>query len=152
MALNEKFLFCSFCNNKFDHPILLPCNESICFKHVEEIESNKSIDCPICSECHTIPENGFPPDAKRELLLSVNIKQKPTLNQNSNPVNFNRLNELYKSYSELKENLKSRKKTICLFISDQHKSVLFMNLSVTHSSQLRISVRITSHITLCYIK
>lgn len=101
MASNshQDLLTCSFCENIFDSPVVLPCNGSICLKDVHEIALNQSLDCPVCSECHTIPDNGFPSDVKLEYILSVNNTK-----QQKNPINITRLNELYKKYAELKEN------------------------------------------------
>ena len=49
---------CAHCHKTLETPVLLPCSDSICKKH---IDSNKlSISCEKCGENYAIPENGFP--------------------------------------------------------------------------------------------
>ena len=59
----KDLLTCNFCNCIFEDPVFLPCHESICLKHVEEIkprdDSADEIRCPFCAELHQIPSIGF---------------------------------------------------------------------------------------------
>ena len=55
---------CDRCNNLLVDPIVMPCGNVICKKHLNEILNNISKEkntfiCGICLEEHQIPKNGF---------------------------------------------------------------------------------------------
>ena len=55
---------CDRCNNLLVDPIVMPCSNVICKKHLNEILNNISNEkntfiCGICLEEHQIPKNGF---------------------------------------------------------------------------------------------
>ena len=57
-------LTCNLCECFFESAIILPCFETMCLKHVEELKSgygglNEEIKCHFCGEQHQIPRNGF---------------------------------------------------------------------------------------------
>ena len=51
---------CTHCNETFDVPMVLPCFELICKRHIEnnEFKTNNDgfIKCPFCNDEHQIPE------------------------------------------------------------------------------------------------
>ena len=53
-------LKCNHCNETFDVPMVLPCFELICKRHIEnnEFKTNNDgfIKCPFCNDEHQIPE------------------------------------------------------------------------------------------------
>lgn len=51
---------CSNCQHILNSPLILPCNHSICKKHLSE--SDESICCGKCEKEHPIPKNGFQPN------------------------------------------------------------------------------------------
>ena len=49
----KKELTCQYCNQIYKQPITLPCGDSICKHHIEELISNNSINkfnCPLCNK------------------------------------------------------------------------------------------------------
>ena len=64
---------CYYCDCIFESPVILPCSESICGKHVEEMKfvdySNEIIKCCFCSDQHQIPKPGFPKDKRTARLI-----------------------------------------------------------------------------------
>ena len=49
----KKELTCQYCNEIYKQPIALPCGDSICKHHIEELISNNSINkfnCPLCNK------------------------------------------------------------------------------------------------------
>jgi len=62
---------CNLCKGVLVDPILLPCGETVCKAHTDEISNGK---CVFCSEMHISPLNGFPSNkiVKNQLDLEVN--------------------------------------------------------------------------------
>ena len=56
---------------------MLPCSETICEKHINEIKHAKLgiLECKSCNEDHQIPISGFPIDKRMVKLLSRNFQQ-----------------------------------------------------------------------------
>lgn len=54
---------CHLCQNIFDSAITLPCGQTICKKHVQElqteVEDKNVIVCELCHDNHQIPMHGF---------------------------------------------------------------------------------------------
>ena len=53
MMTIKKELTCQYCNEIYKQPIALPCGDSICKHHIEELISNNSINkfnCPVCNK------------------------------------------------------------------------------------------------------
>ena len=74
MTRIEKFkqLFkCKVCLNLLEDPVLLPCEETVCRAHSENICAKS---CSFCDQEHPMPENGFTPNKMvREMIeLEVN--------------------------------------------------------------------------------
>ena len=67
LQLSEIFT-CHICSSYFESPVVLPCAEVVCEKHlVPEFE------CKNCNETHICPENGFPSDDRIASLINLNI-------------------------------------------------------------------------------
>ena len=49
---------CAICHEIIDSPVLLPCTDTVCKKHVSN-KTNDIIRCEICGVEHRIPSNGF---------------------------------------------------------------------------------------------
>jgi len=62
---------CKVCKGVLVDPIILPCGETVCKMHTDEIIKG---ECMSCSEIHKAPQNGFPSNkfAKNQLDLKVN--------------------------------------------------------------------------------
>ena len=78
MADLKNVLICNYCNSVFDSPLILPCSETICERHVEEFKTKDSsnigkINCFFCNEEHEIPRNGFPKDKSMKKLLDLKM-------------------------------------------------------------------------------
>lgn len=54
-----KTIKCVECKNTLETPLILPCQHSICQKHVTEKNSGDKLKCPKCGIEHEIPANGF---------------------------------------------------------------------------------------------
>ena len=75
----EKIATCNLCNSIFECPVILPCSEIICQKHIEQVkkssENFENISCHFCNEEHTIPRNGFPKDIRIAKLIEHNFHE-----------------------------------------------------------------------------
>ena len=49
---------CAICQEILESPVILPCNDNVCKKHVSN-QSNDVIRCEKCGIEHQIPTNGF---------------------------------------------------------------------------------------------
>jgi len=67
----NSLLNCQFCSCIFTDPIVLPCGETVCQVHTEEICASK---CIFCQKKHTAPQHGFPSNKvlKNQLELEAN--------------------------------------------------------------------------------
>ena len=70
---------CNYCNCIFESPVILPCSETICQKHVEEMklkhDSIEEIKCHHCIQLHNIPKDGFPKDKRTAKLIELELHQ-----------------------------------------------------------------------------
>ena len=57
---------CKFCSGIYRDPVSLPCGASICKVHSQTINQTNCFGFGFCSEIHTVPENGFPPNDELE--------------------------------------------------------------------------------------
>ena len=61
--MNSQALICEFtgCKLILDNPVTMPCGNSICKHHLEQIEQSDDTkyNCFFCLEQHEIPKNGF---------------------------------------------------------------------------------------------
>ena len=51
---------CAICRDVLESPVILPCNDPICKRHVSN-QTNDLIQCEKCGVKHLIPKNGFQP-------------------------------------------------------------------------------------------
>jgi len=91
-----KALFdCKLCKNVLVDPILLPCGETVCKAHTDEISKGK---CTFCSEFHKAPQYGFPSNK-----IVKNLLEKRVNNIN---LKFSQFNDCNKIIQHLNKNLK----------------------------------------------
>lgn len=64
-------LECKSCKNILESPVVFPCGESICKKHLND--TDKEYFCISCQETHIKPSNGFPPNKIAQSLLETRI-------------------------------------------------------------------------------
>ena len=65
-------LICSFCNQHYDCPTVLPCGYSICKHHLTDalavLPCNvQEFTCLLCQEVHDLPKNNIFPENKTML-------------------------------------------------------------------------------------
>ena len=60
---------CSICHEILELPVVLPCNETVCKKHVKD----DFFRCDKCGVEHQIPTNGFQPNIALQKLIEVGI-------------------------------------------------------------------------------
>ncbi len=95
----EKFssLFnCQQCQKVLGDPVFLPCGETVCRIHTEEIDQ---VGCIFCSEMHKAPQNGFPANKMVQNQLELNANK---MNQN-----FSQFNDYKKIIQGLNNKLKA---------------------------------------------
>ena len=75
----EKIVTCNFCHSIFECPVILPCCEIICEKHIEQVkkssENCEKMNCHFCNEEHNIPRNGFPKEIRIAKLIEHKFHQ-----------------------------------------------------------------------------
>ena len=86
---------CAICTKTLHDPIVLPCGESVCKTHSEEISNAK---CHFCSRDHTIPKDGFSPNENLQKQLEVHLY---TIS-----INFTQFHDLKKLVQDLNRDLK----------------------------------------------
>jgi len=86
---------CKLCHGVLEDPVILPCGETVCKVHTEEISKGK---CMFCSDIHKAPQHGFASNkfAKSQLDLKVN-----EIN-----LNFSQFKDYNKIIQDLNKNLK----------------------------------------------
>ena len=53
-------LKCDFCYKLLVEPVRLPCGNTICKSHLQELSNNENaIECVLCYENHILPENAL---------------------------------------------------------------------------------------------
>ena len=52
----KKLFNCKLCLNLLEDPVLLPCEETVCRAHSEDICAKP---CSFCNQEHPMPEKGF---------------------------------------------------------------------------------------------
>ncbi len=73
---------CKLCQGVLVDPIILPCGETVCKAHRDQICKGK---CIFCLEVHKAPQCGFPPNK-----IVKNLLEKRVNNIN---LNFSQLND-----------------------------------------------------------
>ena len=89
----QSIFICPLCNSTYESPVVLPCYETICKRHLSELyhttiddpnvittnltdeerKSNEIVKCPFCTEMHQIPVGGFQEDKRVKRLLQLNL-------------------------------------------------------------------------------
>ena len=96
--MNSKDLICQHkdCKLILENPVNLPCGNSICKHHFEQIsKSGEKYDCFFCQELHEIPKNGFGVNKILALLIQKYLESDPMRK------------EIIESYQNLLESIKS---------------------------------------------
>ena len=65
---------CAICREILESPVILPCSDTICKKHVTN-QTNNLIRCEKCGIEHSIPTNGFPTLPFLEEIIKSEIGQ-----------------------------------------------------------------------------
>jgi len=86
---------CKVCKGVLVDPILLPCGETICKAHTDEISKGK---CMSCSGAHTVPKEGFLENRIVKNLLENRV--------NKINLNFSQFNDYNKIIQDLNKNMK----------------------------------------------
>ena len=86
---------CDFCHQILDDPISLPCGETVCKSHSNEITRT---NCVFCSINHKLPRHGFPSNKK--------LKSQLELKANRINSNFSQFNDYKRIIEDLNKKLK----------------------------------------------
>lgn len=92
---------CNYCNKYYQHPIVLPCGETMCNSHVLEIENHLSynsneFECKFCREKHNIPKEGFKLNKALFKIMNVNMHLCP--NHKKVKTKLDEINEIVNDY------------------------------------------------------
>jgi len=91
----NSYFKCKLCKEILKYPVALPCGETICKEHVEEIGSQK---CSLCGDLHQIPEGGFMVNQIVQNMLEAQL--------NTLAYNFDQFNDSKKLIDNLNRSLK----------------------------------------------
>jgi len=92
MDIIKSLTFCGTCTEVLEQPITLPCDHSICQKHIDSLKGESSeLNCPICDESHSVPEGGFRVNETIKKLIKSDVHK---LVQNLSPFHKEALDEL----------------------------------------------------------
>jgi hypothetical protein len=72
METIEMVIKCTDCKCVLELPVILPCSDSICKKHVKEGASQ--FHCLACDIIHAVPNAGFPVNKALAVLLDRQIQ------------------------------------------------------------------------------
>ena len=64
---------CAICHEIMESPVILPCNDTVCKKHVTNQIKDDHFKCDKCGDEHRIPANGFQPLPFLEELIKLGI-------------------------------------------------------------------------------
>ena len=68
----DSLLTCTFCDQKFNDPRVLPCGKSFCKCCIDVLVTQKQIKCNHCSQTHQVPDgDGFPPNIELAKMLDL---------------------------------------------------------------------------------
>ena len=62
---------CSICHEIFESPVILPCNDTVCKKHVKDQIKDDFFRCDKCGVENRVPSNGFQPLPFLEELIKI---------------------------------------------------------------------------------
>ena len=86
---------CQLCHKVLEYPVSLPCGETVCRAHTEQLSQAK---CIFCSEIHKAPKNRFPANKIVQNQLEMKVNK---INQN-----FSQFNDYQKIIEDLNKKLK----------------------------------------------
>lgn len=75
MDLIKKTITCQYCKNVFSKPVFLPCFNTICESHIDELISDQKthlIRCFFCNQEHEKPDDGFKTNQMARDVISSN--------------------------------------------------------------------------------
>jgi hypothetical protein len=73
MEAIESALKCVECGSILECPVILPCSDSVCKKHIEP--DSKEFHCMQCDLVHPKPSRGFPENRSLRILLEAKIQK-----------------------------------------------------------------------------
>jgi hypothetical protein len=73
MEAVESALKCAECKAILESPVLLPCSDSVCKKHIKP--DAKEFHCLVCDLIHAIPADGFLDNKALAILLTAKIQK-----------------------------------------------------------------------------
>ena len=86
---------CKICKDVLVDPIILPCGETVCKAHTDEISKGK---CMLCSGTHIVPKEGF--------LGNRIVKHQLDLKINKINFNLSQFKDYHKIIQDLNKNFK----------------------------------------------
>jgi len=113
---------CKLCQGVLVNPIILPCGETVCKAHRDQISMGK---CIFCSEVHKAPQYGFPSNK-----IVKNLLEKRVNNIN---LNFSQFND----YNQIIQHLNKNLKEIELFRKDPDNFIAEYFAELTRQVDLR---------------
>ena len=129
---------CGFCQKIFEDPVFLPCLESVCRAHSEDVCAEP---CLFCDQKHSVPEEGFVSDkrTKKMLELEVNkislqsesydqckkaIDEIATLNSYVDSILQDPKNFIYEYFSELKNKVDLKKESLSADLNNWYEKII----------------------------
>lgn len=127
----KKLLNCSVCSKLLDRPVTLPCGESICESHLDEIFNNQ---CRFCDKHHPKSEYSINQSLSQMIELQVNtIKLSPKFESCKQSINrvediMNQADLVYKDpnnfiyeyFDEIKQGVYIRRENLKIQIDDYY--------------------------------
>ena len=133
----QKIIICSECNKVFETPIILPCNHSICHKHVNKKSIGDKFKCSKCGLDHEISANRFPLNEDLCEIIETQIASSSVHKEAVESVdNLNRMIEdvdnlindpssyFYEEISELKNRVNLKSEQLKLKIDEEKDKLL----------------------------
>lgn len=138
MEIIQSSIKCQICHKVFESPVMLPCGESICLKHVQDQEDR--VFCINCSSLHEKPANGFIKNKPLEKLIAFQIEK---LNFGESYTNAVKSCQVFKKTIEsFRTELNDPSAYINKFVSDLKNRVDLkrdeMKLKIDNESQMLI--------------
>ncbi len=76
----KQVIICDYCHQQFDKPVILPCGETLCKKHLREMiecteESQHHIFCYFCGLQHLLDrEKGYPENKLIQKIIDLDVE------------------------------------------------------------------------------
>jgi hypothetical protein len=81
MAQLKKVTICEYCHHKFEKPVILPCGETLCRKHLREMiectdESQQHMFCYFCGFQHLLDrEKSYPENKLVQKVIDLEMEK-----------------------------------------------------------------------------